>query len=93
MDSLKKLIAFAEEVAHPLYIEHNAYLNVGIELINEIDDLLEEGLISPLIGERLKEQESIWSITYFHINGDKEVCVDATLERAAYLLLVKLGMA
>lgn len=92
MDNIKKLTNFAEETQHPLYIEHNDFLNGGMTLVEEVDDLIAEGDITSLIGGRMKEQESIWSIRYYHVDGSCEIIYDATLDRAAHRMLEKLGI-
>jgi hypothetical protein len=76
----------------PLYIEHNDFLNGGLDIHEEIQELLDDHDIDENMAERMAKHQSIWSIRYYYDPHRFEIFYADTLESVVNKLLSKLGV-
>lgn len=92
MSNITRFIAFTEQATHPVQFGHNICLLNDQELMDEIDHLLKDGHVNDLTACRMREQESVWYITYWQVNGEDKTVYDATFERVCAKMLLELGL-
>ena len=74
----------------PLYIQHNDFMNKGIEIDEEVNNLLHEYHIDIPTAEDMMKHESVWSVQYYHSHNHFELFYDVTLHGVIAKLLHKL---
>lgn len=75
----------------PLYIEHNDFLNGGITVDEEVEELLNDSHIDQHTADKMVHHNSVWSIRYYYDKHSFEIFYDDTLNGVIAKLLHKLG--
>ena len=91
MISINVIDHMVVETKTPLYIEHNDFMNGGISIEEEIEELINDSHIDQHTADKMLTHHSIWSIRYYHDRHDFEIFYGDTLNGVVSKLLHKLG--